>query len=175
MAIADTDVKIRYSVAAAAGNTTAGTAAGSLGDQISTTDVPDTGSNLQAVFASVDADDAADGATFYACVFVLNDHATLTLQGTTIEIEDQATGGGTVTMGLDTTAVSAKGSASAQAVTVADNQTAPAGVSFSAGPLTIGDLTAGQTKAVWLKLVVAAATTAQADDVDLLVAGQSEP
>jgi hypothetical protein len=61
-----------------------------------------------------------------------------------------------VAIGLDTTAASSAGSAVAQALTIANETTAPVGVTFSTpttkvAGLTIGDLGPGQCRAYWIK------------------------
>ena len=159
MPISSSDIKFRYSVAAAAGDTTAGTAAGSLGDQVSTTVI--TTAQLQNLFDNVPGSEAAAGRTEYRCVFILNDHATLTLEGASVTIDSQTSGGGTIAIALDDIAVSAKGSGSAQAATIASETTAPTGVgAFGNGPLSIGDIAPGQVKGIWLRRVVSAGASA---------------
>ena len=64
--------------------------------------------------------------------------------------------------------------------TVADESTAPSGVSFSqpttfAGGLSIGDIPTGQHKAVWVRRVVNAAAAAYADSFTLRVQGDTNP
>jgi hypothetical protein len=175
MAIVASDIVKRFSVAAAAGDTTAGTAAGSLGDQISTTVITD--ATLNNLFDDVSGAESAAGDTEYRCIFILNNHATLTLQGATIEVLSQTSGGGTVDIALDNIAVGAKGSGSAQAATIANESTAPSGVgTFGAGPLTIGDIPPGQCKGVWLRRVVSAGAGAvNPDGVVLRVTGDTLP
>lgn len=167
MSIVASDIKKRFSVSAAAGNTTAGTAATSLGDQISTTDITD--ATIGNLFDDVSGAEALAGDTEYRCVFILNNHATLTLQGATIEVLSETSGGSTITIALDNIAVSAKGSSSAQAATIADESSAPSGVgSFGAGPLTIGDLAPAEVKAIWLKRVTSAGAAVTNPDATVL-------
>lgn len=175
MAIVASDIVKRFSVSAAAGDTTAGTAATSLGDQISTTAITD--ATLGNLFDDVSGAEALAGSTEYRCFFVLNNHATLTLQGATIAVQSETSGGGAITIALDNIAVSAKGSGSAQAAVIASETTAPSGVgTFGAGPLTIGDLAPGQVKGVWVKRIVGAATAAlNPDGVILRIAGDTLP
>lgn len=176
MAIVASDIVKRYSVAAAAGDTTAGTAATSLGDQISTTVITD--ATLNNLFDDVSGAESAAGDVEYRCIFILNNHATLTLQGATIEVLSQTAGGGSIDIALDNIAVSAKGSGSAQAATVANESTSPganAG-SFGAGPLTIGDIPPGQCKGVWLRRTVGAgASGVNPDGAVLRVTGDTLP
>ena len=175
MAITSSDIVFRLSVAAAAGDTTAGTAATSLGDQVSTTAI--TTATLNNLFDDVSGAEAAAGDVEYRCIFVLNSHATLTLQNATVEVLSQTTGGGSIDIATDNTAVSAKGSASAQATTVANESTAPTGVSaFGAGPLSLGSLGPGQVKGVWLRrTVTAGAGAVDPDGVVLRVTGDTLP
>jgi hypothetical protein len=173
--IVDTDIVKRLSVAAAAGDTTAGTPAGSLGDQVSTTAITD--ATLSNLFDTVSAAEATAGFTDYRCFFVLNNHATLTATATTIEVLSQTALGGTYTIALDDIAVSAKGAGSAQAAAIAASTDVPSGVgAFGAGPLSIGDLAPGQVKGVWVRWTCSAATAAiNPDGVVLRVSTETLP
>jgi hypothetical protein len=174
MAIVATDIVFRYSVVAAAGDTTAGTAAGSLGDQISTTAI--TTATLDNLFDDVSGAEAAAGDIEYRCFFVLNNHATLTLQTATAQLTSQTAGGGLIAFGLDPAAVSAKGSASAQAATIANESAAPAGVSFNTTDQLIGDMAPGQVKGIWLRRTVTAGAGAlNPDGVIMSVTGDTLP
>lgn len=170
MAITASDIKIRYSVSAAAGNTTVGAGATSLGDQISTTDL--SSGSVDALFDAVTGTEADVGDVEYRCVFVLNNHATLTLTDAYITVQSDLAGGAATAIALDNIAISAKGSASAQAATIPDEATAPSGVgAFGTGPLTIGNLAPGECKAVWIRRTVPAATSASASDGSTLRVG----
>src|SRR4051812_958500 len=96
MAIVASDIVFRLSVAAANGDATAGTAATSLGDQVSTTAI--TTATLNNLFDDVTGAEAAAGSTEYRCLFVLNNHATLTLQNSTISVFSETGTGSTVTI-----------------------------------------------------------------------------
>ena len=163
MSVAASDMKIRYSVTSgSAGNSTAGTRAGSLGKYISTTDVS---GSTNVFFDDVSSAEASAGDTEYSCVFVLNDHATDSALNVTVQVVSEVSGGGSTQAALDNIAASAKGSSSAQAAQVADENTAPSGVgTFGTSALSIGTLAAGQCKAVWLKRTVAASTAAISAD-----------
>lgn len=164
MSVASSDIKIRYSVGSgSAGNAVAGTAAGSLGKYISTTDV--TGStNL--FFDDVSSAEAAAGDTEYRCVFVYNAHATDSALNVTVQVVSEVSGGGVTTAALDNAAVSAVGNASAQAFgPVANEDTAPTVTdTFNTSSKSIGTLAAGQVKGVWLKRTVTAGATAIVGD-----------
>lgn len=161
MPIVASDIVFRYSVSAASGDTTVGTAAGSLGDQVSTTVIPNGQAN--ALFDDVSGAEASAGDTEYRCMFILNNHATLTLFGAQVSVQTQTAGGASIDIALDNTAISAKGAATAQAATVANENTSPGASAgaFGAGPLTIGDLGPGQVKAIWVRRTVGVATAGQ--------------
>lgn len=168
MAIAQSDIVKRYSVAAAAGDTTAGTAATSLGDQVSTTVITD--ATIGNIFDDVNGAQAAAGDVDYRCIFVLNNHATLTYVGATVAVQSESAGGATIDIALDNIAVSAKGSGSAQAASIANEGVAPSGVgAFGDGPLAIGDLAPGQVKGIWIKRTTPASATAMNPDNFVLV------
>jgi hypothetical protein len=119
------------------------------------------------VEAELNTDAIPSGLTNSTTYFVINSAANTfklaaTAGGSAIDIGDstgfavRAFGHTTVALGIDTTAASAVGSASAQALTIADENTAPAGVSFSspttkATGLSLGNLPNGQCRAVWVK------------------------
>ncbi len=158
MPIVAADIVKRLSVTTgAAGDATAGTPAGSLGKYVSTTAITD--ATLANLFDEVTGAEAAAGGTDYRCLFVLNNHATLTAQGMTVQLLSETAGGAAITLATDNIAASAKGSAAAQAALIAAEGTAPTGVSaFGAGPLTIGDVAPGLVRAVWVKRTWAAST-----------------
>lgn len=169
MAITASDLLLRFSVAAAAGNTTGGTAAGSLGDQISTTDL--TTATLHNLFGVVTEAESAAGVTKYRCVFLLNNHATLTYQAASIALTSQTSGGSSIALALDNVGVTAKGSSSAQAAVVASETTVPSGVgAFGSGLLTIGDIPAGSVAAFWVRQTTAAGASAVTPDGAVLTA-----
>lgn len=176
MAIAGSDIIFRLSVAAAAGDTNAGTPATSLGDQVSTTAI--TTATLNNLFDDVSGAEASAGDVEYRCLFVLNNHGSLTLTNATITIASQTAGGGLIDIATDNIAVSAKASGSAQAAVVANESTSPGGSagSFGAGPLALGDIGPGQVKGVWLRRTVTAGAGAlNPDGVVLTVAGDTLP
>lgn len=163
MPVVGTDMLLKYSVAAAAGDTTTSTAANSLGDQVATNGPATSGANTW--FDDVPASEATAGDVEYRCLFVHNNHATDTAVNVQVSVQSEVSGGASLDIALDNIAISAKGSASAQAATIANENTAPSGVgTFGKGPLTIGDMAAGQVKAVWLRRTVTAATGAITGD-----------
>lgn len=112
---------------------------------------------LNGLFDAKSSAEALAGRVEYRCVYIRNGHGSLTALGTKFWIEANTPGADTaIEVGLGTSAVSATEQ------TIANETTAPSGVSFSAAAsegaaLSIGDLAPSATKAVWLKLTVNAA------------------
>lgn len=163
MSVVSTDMIVRYSVAAAAGDTTASAQATSLGDQVSTTAAATSG--LNTFFDDVSPAEASAGDVEYRGVFVLNNHATDTAFAVNVEVTAEVALGGTWDIALDNIAISAKGSGSTQMATIANESTLPTGIgTFGKGPLTIGDMAPGQVKGVWIRRTVSASTAALSND-----------
>lgn len=150
----DIDYKLSGGAANADGNA-------SLGGVISANSVS---ASLHALFDRVTGAEALAGDVEYRCIYLKNSHGTLTLYGATVWLSAN-------TPSTDTTIDIALGSAAinGEEQTVADEATAPTGVSFSApasfgSGLVIGDIPAGQHKAVWLRRTVGAAAAAYTGD-----------
>lgn len=164
MPIVSTDIK--YSLSGGSSNVSP---AASLGGGRSSTEV-DAG-----IFDNVGSAEAAAGDIEYRCVYVLNNHGSLTLQGAKVWIQaNTPSADTTVEIGLGTSAINGVEQ------TVADEQTAPTGVSFSApanegAALSIGDLGSGQHKAVWIKRTITAGASAASDGFTLRVKGDTNP
>ncbi|HET7713266.1 MAG TPA: hypothetical protein VFK94_02210 [Patescibacteria group bacterium] len=176
MAITATDILYKYSVAAAAGNTTAGTAAGSLGDQVSTTQITD--ATLGNLFDDVSGDENAASDVEYRGYFVHNAHATLTWTAPKVWISAEVAGGASAAIAVDTTAASAVGAAATQMTTIADESTAPAGQTFSApttkaSGLALSDLAAGNVKGIWVRRTAANTAAVNNDGVTIRVEGDT--
>lgn len=164
MAIIASDIVYRLS--GGAGNASP---AASLGGAKSSTAA---GSNL---FDDVSSAEAASGDTEYRCFYVHNGHGTLTYLGSKIWIQ-------TNTPSADTTVEIGLGSSGLNATeqTVANENTAPTSVTFSApsnfaGGLTMGDIPAGQHYAIWVKRIVNAAAASAADSFTIRVQGDTNP
>lgn len=175
-AIIASEVLTKYSVAAAAGNTTAGTANGSLGDQISTTQW--TGGVANDLFDDVTGAQNAASAVDYRCIFVHNNNASNTLENAVVYLSAETAGGASIAVGADPTAESAIGSGSTQAVTVATETDAPAGVTFSS-PTTVGagvalgNIPVGHCKAFWVRRTAANSAALSGDGVTIAVTGDT--
>lgn len=163
MPIVSSDIKYRLSGGSSNTDPNA-----SLGGAESSTDAP------AGTFDTVSSAEATTGDVEYRCVYVRNTHGTLTLQDAKVWIQANTPGGDTdVEIGLGTTAV---GTGNEQ--TVANESTAPSGVTFSAAAsegaaLAIGDIPAGHHKAVWIKRTVNAAAAAANETFTLRVKGDT--
>lgn len=176
MAITATDIVTRFSTTAgAAGDSTAGTAAGSLGKYVSTTAWAD-GATL---FDDVTGAENAASEAEYRCIFVLNNHATLSLLNAVVYVSAEVAGGASVAIAVDNIAASAKGSASAQAAQIANEDTAPTGVGAFSTPttagtgLSLGTLAPGQVRGVWIRRTTANTSAVDADGFTLGIAGDT--
>ncbi len=162
MAIQASDIQRRLS--GGAGNTDP---AASLGGVISSTAI--TSASIHNLFDLVVGAESTTGDTEYRCFYLRNGHATLTWYDAKVWIETNTPAAGSaVEIGLGTAAVNGTEQ------TVANESTAPSGVSFStaagsANALTIGDIPAGQHKAVWVKRTISAGASAY--DTDSVVLG----
>lgn len=161
-----------------AGNSTASTPADSLGKYISTT-VWDQGALANNLFDDVSGAENLAMESEYRCVFVHNSHATLALQNSVVWVDSQVAGGADITIGVDPTAASAIGAASDQAVSVADENTAPAGVTFSgsavdrASGIALGNIPAGSCRAVWVKRTTTNSVAMNNDGFTIAVSGDT--
>lgn len=177
MAITAADILYKFSVTAAAGDTTAqAVPANSLGDQISTTQIPD--ATLHALFDKITGPENAASTADYRCIFVHNNHATLTWEAVVVWLSAEVAGGAAAAISVDTTGVTAKGAATAQAKTIANEITAPATQTFSspttkAGGLAIGDIPAGSVAAIWVRRTAANTAAVNADGVTIRCEGDT--
>lgn len=170
MAITATDILFRFSSPTGPGNSTAGSAATSFGDFMSSTAITDaTDNNL---FDDITGDENAASDVEYRSYFVYNNHGSLTWQTVTVWISSEVSGGAVAAIALDGVAVSAFNSASAQAEEVANEGTAPTGESFTAPTtkgtgLVIGDMATQTVKAIWVRRTAANTAALTADGVTI--------
>jgi len=141
-----------------------------LGGVISGTEAS---SVVNELFDYISADEAYAGESEYRCVYLKNTNASETLYNTVVWVAVN-------TPDTDTSAEIGLGTSAVNGVepTIADENTAPAGVTFSAAPnaassLSIGDIPSGEHKAVWIKRTVSTSTISgyAADYVTLYVRG----
>jgi hypothetical protein len=177
MPIVASDIVIRYSTTSgSAGDSTAGTAAGSLGKYVSSTAAA---TGLNGLFDDVTGAENAASESEYRCIFVLNNHATLTLQNAVAFVTGEVAGGTTTTIAVDNITASAKGSASAQAAQIANEDTAPTGVGTFSAPgtvaagLALGNLAPGTVRAIWVKRTAANTAAVNADGATINIGGDT--
>jgi len=107
---------------------------------------------------------AQNGQTGYRCIYIKNTNATLTLQNAVAFILAATTSTkSTLSIGLGTSAINGVEQ------TISNKTTAPLGVTFSSAVgfdfgVALGDLAAGDTRAIWLKRVIDADTNATSND-----------
>jgi hypothetical protein len=168
VAIVATD--IQWLLSGGAANTSA---AASLGGAVSSTGIIDaTANNL---FDDVAGAEATAGDTEYRGFYIKNNHGSLALSNTKIYISALTSSASTeFDIGLATEAVNTS------MATIADETTAPAGVTFSrpvdyTAGLAIGTLNAGDRKGIWIRRTVTAGASPASDAGTLKVEGDSPP
>lgn len=176
-AIIPSDILLKYATTAgSAGNSGTGSASGSLGKYISTTNIPD--ATVNAVFDDISGAENAASAVDYRCVFVHNSNGANALENTVVWLSAEVSGGANISIGADPTAASAIGSTGAQAVQIATETTAPAGVSFSAptsagSGVSLGTIPTGQCKAFWVRRTASNSAAKTGDGVTFTVTGDT--
>jgi hypothetical protein len=179
-AIVAGDILWKYSVSAAAGNTTASAASTSLGDQLSTSAWA--GGSLNDLFDDISGAENAASTVDYRCVFIQNTNAANAYENPTVYLSAETAGGASISIAIDNIAASAIGSASAQAAVIGAETSAPSGVGAFSAPTTAGTglalstlAAAGSTatRAVWVKRTAANTAALSADGVTLAVTGDT--
>ena len=167
MPIVSADIDFRLSGGAANSDPNA-----SLGGAKSSTEI--TAASLHNLFDQVASAESSAGDVEYRCFYVHNAHATLALQNAVIWVQTNTPASDTtVDIGLGTSAVNGTEQ------TIANESTAPSGVTFSApategAGLSIGNIPAGQHKAVWVRRTISAGAAANnLDNVVLRVKGDT--
>lgn len=159
------------------GNATANAGAGTnLGNFTTSGTLAD--ATLNNLFPDVTGDENAASNVDYQCIFIHNNNASITLQNAVTWISAETVGGANCAIGVDPTATSAVGSATAQAVTIATKNTAPAGVAFSAPTtkgtgLSLGNIPAGNVKAIWVRRSATNSAAFNNDSVTVRVEGDT--
>lgn len=160
MAITSSDIQFRLSGGGA--NTDP---AASIGGAKSSTQIVD--ATVANLFDNITGDESAAGDIEYRCFYVHNAHGSLTWQSVVTWVYTNTPSADTTcAIGLAVAAVNATESATA------NESTAPASVTFTTpttkvGGLSIGDIPAGQHKAIWVRRTVTA--SASAYDADSVV------
>lgn len=164
MAIISTDLKYYLSGGAANADPIL-----SLGGIKSTTIMP------VGIFDDVSSAEAGTGRIEYRCIYLNNNHATLSLLGAKLWIQTNTPSADTdIAIGLGLAGLNGT------EATVANEITAPASVVFSspasfAGGLTMGDIPATQRYGIWIRRTVNAGAVAVADSFTLRVQGDTNP
>lgn len=134
----------------------------SLGGVKSSVELTDnTTHNLWDVVSSAES---SAGDTEYRCIYIHNGHGSLTLQNAAVYIDTNTPSGDTaVRIALGTSAINGTEQ------TIADESTEPSGVTWSTAAgsgnaLAIGNIPAGQHKAIWIERVVSSSASAANDD-----------
>lgn len=177
-AITAAEIIFRYSVkTGTAGNTVAGTANGSLGKYISTTAWA--GGAANDLFDDISGAENAASTVDYRCIFVYNSNTANALQNAVVFISAETAGGASIALASDNVAASALGATAAQAAEIANETTAPAGVSAFSSPTTaatgisLGSIPAGSVRAFWVRRTAANNAALSSDGVTLQVSGDT--
>lgn len=172
MPIVTSDIKVKLSVkTGSAGNSTAqGNVNNSLGKYASTTELVD--NTLNNLYDDISGAENAASTVDYRCVFIHNSHGSLTAQSSLIWIQSEVAGGASIAIGLDPAGASPIGQSSAQAEEIANETTAPTGVTFSTPTnsgtgLSLGNLQAGYCYAVWVRRTAANSSALNNDGATL--------
>ena len=176
-AIVAGDILFKYATTAgSAGNTNTSTALTSLGKYISTTAWA--GGTANDLFDDITGAENAASQVDYRCIFIHNNNAANDYQSVVAYLSAEVAGGSNIAIGVDTTAASAIGSATAQALTIASTTTAPAGVSFSspttAGTgISVGTIPVGYCQAIWVRRTATNSAALSNDGVTIAVSGDT--
>lgn len=153
-----TSAEIVYRLSGGAANSNANA---SIGGAKSSTVVP------AALFDDVTSAESAAGDTEYRCIYVHNANGALTMQNAVLWITANTTAN-RIAVGVGSSAVNGTEQ------TVADENTAPTGVAFSqptakGAAIALGNIPAGQHRAVWMRRAITAASAASNDTYSLRV------
>lgn len=177
-AIIASEIVFRYTTTAgAAGDSTAGTASGSLGKYASSTAWA--GSVANDLFDDITGAENAASTVDYRGIAVLNNNAANALQSAVVYISAETAGGASIALATDNIAASAKASASAQLAQIASETTAPSGVSAFSSPttsgtgLSLGSIPVANVKGFWVRRTAANTAALSADGVTIAVTGDT--
>lgn len=173
-AIIASEIVWRFTTTAgAAGDSTANTTVGTfLGKYAATSAWAGGGTND--LFADISGAENAASTVDYAGLAILNNNSANIAENGVVYLSSEVAGGASIAVGVDTTATSAKGSATAQLLTIANKNTAPAGVTFSS-PTTIGtglalsNIPTSNVKGIWVRRTAANTAALSNDGVTLAV------
>ena len=177
-AITAAEIVFRYTtVSGSAGDSTAGTATGSLGKYVSTTAWA--GGAANDLFDDISGAENAASTSDYRGIGILNNNAANALQNAVVYVSAETAGGASVTVAVDNIAASAKANASAQLAQIANETTAPSGVSAFSAPTTIatglalGNIPVANVKGIWIKRSAANSAALSNDGATIAVTGDT--
>jgi len=153
MAIVSSELKLFHS-----GGGSNSTIANDIAGDISSVELTD--NTLNNLWDDVSGDESSPGDTEYRKCFFKNTNGSLTAQSTVLWIDTNTTStNDTINIGLDPAGAGAAGA------DIANESTAPAGVSFSAPSskgtgLSMGNVSSGARYAIWVKRIVDASAAA---------------
>lgn len=177
MPISSGDILIKYSVkSATSGNADVGTAATSLGRFISKTTITD--NVLNNLYDDVSGIENQGLESEYRSVFIHNNHATLTWLSPVVWISGSG-GGTTLAIAIDNSGASLLNSATAQGGETANEDTPPSNTGAFSSPLTsgaglsLGNLSGGYVRQVWVKRTTINGAAMNSDYLVLAIAGDT--
>ncbi|CAM0000958.1 hypothetical protein VPHD480_0435 [Vibrio phage D480] len=181
MAIIAGDLKFKrslHTVAASVGNgNTHDSEVDSLGGGVSAVEL--VSNQLHDLFDAVPSAESAAGRVEYRCFYVQNEHASLTLYDSKVFISNNtASVDSLIEIALDPVAVNGEDSSillddetdSGSHLTALTFVDAP---SFESG-LDIGNLAAGEQRAIWIKRTINAGAAAAAEDATIAIRGDTD-
>jgi hypothetical protein len=123
---------------------------------------------LNNLWDDVSSGDASAGDTEYRCTYVKNTHGSLSVPNVKVEIDtDPAESNFEIGLG----AAGKNGTESE----IADEDTAPGGVSFGTGALSLGTLATGDFYPIWVKRIVSVGAGAATPDTGILRISGDDP
>ena len=177
-AITAGELLFKYSIkTGSAGNSTASAAGTSLGKYISTSAWAGGGAND--LFDDITGAENAASTVDYRCIFLHNNNGANAYQNAVVYISAETAGGASIALATDNVAASAIGSASAQAAEIANETTAPSGVSAFSSPttaatgLSLGSIPVANCKAFWVRRTAANTAALSSDGVTIAVSGDT--
>lgn len=179
-AITAAELLVRYTTKlGSAGDTTASSAGASLGTYVSTTAW--NGGTLHDIFDAVSGGENAASQVDYRAVALINSNATNDLTNAVVYLSAEVSGGASIALAADSTAASARGGASAQALT-ATTDTSPgspvtsltySSPTTAAGGVSLGTIPVGFVKIIWLRRTASNSAALSADGATVAFAGDT--
>ena len=177
-AIVAGEILFKYSTTAgAAGNAGTSTPTGSLGKYISTSAWA--GGAANDLFDDISGAENAASTVDYRCVFVHNSNTANPLQNAVVYMSAEVAGGASIAIAVDTTAASAIGSATAQALQATTELAGPQTSLTYSSPTTagtglaLGNIPVGNCRAFWVRRTAANSSALSNDGVTIAVAGDT--